>query len=118
MLIGSGGATPRALCAVWGPSLQERHRGTGARPEKGYEAARGQEHESDGGAAEGTGIVQSGEEKAQGSPAAARGPHPRGRPRSPPQSARRRQAPSATGRPAGRSATAPQPGRGWAGRGG
>ena len=39
-----GEAAPQVLCSVLGPSLQERHRGPAACPEKGSKAVRGLEH--------------------------------------------------------------------------
>ena len=63
-VLGRGGAAPRVLCSVLGPSLRERQWGHGSRPEKGSGAVKELENIS-WGAAEGSGIVQSG---AQGRP--------------------------------------------------
>jgi len=41
-------AAPRVLCSVLGPSLPEKHGGSGVCPEKGSGAVRGLEHSSDG----------------------------------------------------------------------
>jgi len=40
-VLSTGEATPRVLCPVLGPSLQERHRGPGACPEEGNKAGEG-----------------------------------------------------------------------------
>ena len=53
-------------CSLSGPSLQERHRGPGACSEKGNKAGEGSGAQILWGVAEGAGVVQSGEEKAQG----------------------------------------------------
>jgi len=64
-VLGSGEAAPQVLCSVLGPPLQERHQGPGACPEKEMEL---REIWSIvlWGAAEGTGMVLSREEEAQG----------------------------------------------------
>ena len=66
--IGSGGAAPRVLCSVLGPLLQEGHGSARASPEKGNEASEGSGEQVLRGAAQGAGIVQPGEEEAQGRP--------------------------------------------------
>ena len=53
----TGEATPRALCSVLGPSLQERHGIAGACPEKGKKAGEGSREQVLRRAAEGTGAV-------------------------------------------------------------
>ena len=52
--------------ALLGPSLQERHRGPGTCSEEGNKAGEGSGARTLLGAAERAGIVQSGEEEAQG----------------------------------------------------
>ena len=59
----TGEATPRALCSVVGPSLQERHQGPGTCPEKGNETGEESGAQVLWGAAEGAG---SGEEELRG----------------------------------------------------
>ena len=41
LVLSTGDATPRNLCSVLGPSLQEGHWGAGACPEKGNKAGEG-----------------------------------------------------------------------------
>ena len=65
------------LCSVLGPLLQERHGGPGACPEKSNKSGEGSVAQVLGGAAEGAGIVQSGEEEAQGRPYHSLQPHER-----------------------------------------
>ena len=67
-MLGTGKAAPRVLCSALGPSLPEGHGGAGACPEKGNEAGEGSGEQVRWGAAEGTGVVQSGEEEAEGEP--------------------------------------------------
>ena len=67
-VLSTGEVTPRVLCPVWGPLLQEKHQGPGPCPEKGNKAGEGSGAQALGGMAEGAGIVQSGEEEAQGRP--------------------------------------------------
>jgi len=50
-------ATPRVLCSVLGPSLQEVYWNTGACPEKSNKAGEGSREQVLGGAAEGSGAV-------------------------------------------------------------
>ena len=57
-----------AFSHVLGPSLQEGLCGTGARPKKSSEAHEGSRAQVSWGAAEGTGVVQSGEKQAEGRP--------------------------------------------------
>ena len=40
-VLGTGEASPRVLCAVWGTSVQRGHGGAGAGPEKGNKASEG-----------------------------------------------------------------------------
>ena len=67
-VLSTGEAAPQVLCPVLGPSLQERHRGPGARSEKGNKADEGSGAQALWRAAEKAGIVQFGEEEAQGGP--------------------------------------------------
>ena len=47
-VLGRGGAAPRVLCSVLGPSLRERQWGHGSRPEKGSGAVKELENTSHG----------------------------------------------------------------------
>jgi len=56
-VLSAGEAAPWVLCSVLGPSLQERHGGTGAWGKKGNKAGEGSGEQVLWGAAEGTGVV-------------------------------------------------------------
>ena len=62
-VLSTGEVAPRVLCPILGISLQERHRGPGVCSKKGNKAGEGSGAQALQGAAEGAGIVQSGEEE-------------------------------------------------------
>ena len=67
-LCSAGVASPRALCAVLGTTVQKGRETTGECPEKGYKDGDKPRGDDVRGAAEVTGPVQPGEEEAEGGP--------------------------------------------------